>query len=417
MDLSALPGASPAAMASHVSTVPSPGAAPAVDASDPAFERLLDARLDALRAESRDPSAQGILVETLFGDVLMAHDVEMPINPASVMKLAPTLMALERFGPDYRFRTAFLAGGPIRQGVLDGPLGVRCDGDPTFGREQVAEAAAAVRAAGVRQVHGDLVVVGPFSLHNTEETPTAAGELRDALVRAGVSIDGAATLADTITGTELTAVVSEPLIDIIQRQNDHSVNRIADNLGTTVGGPAAVERYLVENVGVAPSEITVSHTSGLGHNAISARGAMLLLRALYDATALAHLPLDRVMPLNGVDDGTMHARMVSNGLEGAVVAKTGTHYTQDGGISSLCGLAYTREQGPVFFVILNSQGPVHEFRRWEDALVADLITASGGAQPLARAAEVTASKVVEHTLAGRDPFTPARMRGRSSRAD
>jgi D-alanyl-D-alanine carboxypeptidase/D-alanyl-D-alanine-endopeptidase (penicillin-binding protein 4) len=340
----------------------------------------------------------------------MSHNASTPINPGSVLKLAPTLMALERFGPEHRFRTAVLWQGASSDGVLDGSLGVRSDGDPNFGREEARRLAEQVRAAGIREVNGDLVVSGPFSFFVTEETPEAARRLRDELVRDGVKIHGVGRVADAVSGEEIGAVESETLVEIVQRQNAHSVNRTADNLGTTVGGPAAIERYLVETVGVPASEVVVGHASGLGHNALSARGVMMLLRALEASAERQGLTIDQLIPLNGVDASTMRARLASGDLEGTIAAKTGTHYSQDGGVAAICGVAYTRARGPVLFVILNSRGPVTDFRKWQDHLLADAIGALGGGQPPPRALEALARERQKTTTEkpGRDPFDERR---------
>jgi D-alanyl-D-alanine carboxypeptidase/D-alanyl-D-alanine-endopeptidase (penicillin-binding protein 4) len=385
--------------ASAVQPAPAPGP----------LDGVLASHLAALHDRSLLTSEQGVLVETLDGDVLMSHNASAPINPGSVLKLAPTLMALERFGPGHRFRTAVLWEGASSDGVLDGSLGVRSDGDPNFGREEARRLADAVKAAGIREVNGDLVVSGPFSFFVTEETPEAARRLRDEFVRDGVKIHGAGRIADAVAGEEIAAVESVPLLEIVQRQNAHSVNRTADNLGTTVGGPAAIQSYLVETVGVPASEVVVGHASGLGHNAVSARGVMLLLRALEASAERYGLTLDQIIPLNGVDASTMRARLASGDLEGTIAAKTGTHYTQDGGVAAICGVAYTRSRGPVLFVILNSRGPVTDFRKWQDHLLADAIGALGGGQPPARAVEaIERERQKAPEKAGRDPFNERR---------
>ena len=369
-------------------------------------EPILNRHLDALRKRSLLPTDQAVLVETLSGEVLMAHNTERAINPASVLKLAPTLMAIERFGPDYRFRTVFLADGPVEDGVLEGTLAVRSDGDPTFGREDVNALADELRRRGVRSVRGDLLVAGQFSFHTTDEPAQAVTRFRESLARAGIRVGGVARLAPSVAGGEIFALESEPLIEIVQRLNSHSVNRTGDNLGTTVGGPAAIERYFVEHLEVRPDEIEVHQASGLGHNAMTANAAMRMLRRLYEVLDANGLELDQVLPLNGVGDGTMRRRLVSDGLAGSVAAKTGTHYTTDGGVTTLTGVAYTRERGPVLFVVLNSRGPVEEYRDWQDELLADLMTELGGANPPphALAAIAERSKPPAPPAAKKDPF-------------
>jgi D-alanyl-D-alanine carboxypeptidase/D-alanyl-D-alanine-endopeptidase (penicillin-binding protein 4) len=374
--------------------------------SPPSAEPLLNRHLAELTRLSLSPADQGVLVETLDGEVLMAHNAARPINPASVLKLAGTLMALDRLGPDHRFRTAFVVNGMIADGVLEGALGIRSDGDPTLGREDVNALADELRRRGIRQVNGDLLVEGPFSFHTTDDSPAAAQRFKESLQRAGIRISGAARLVAPVDGTEVYAIESAPLLEIAQRLNSHSDNRIGDNLGTSVGGAAAIEAYLVDSLGIAPDEVLVGRPSGLGHNELSARAAMSVLRALNGVCARHGISLDQIIPLNGVDSGTMRARLVSNGMAGSIAAKTGTHYSQDGGVATLTGVAYTRDKGPVLFVVFNSHGPVNDYRHWQDDLLADVVESFGGSKPPERALAVVAASAPKRGTAVDRPNDP-----------
>jgi len=58
------------------------------------------------RGQSRDD--QGVLLETLDdGQSLASHNADVTFNPASVMKLATSLVALAKLKPDYRYRYTF----------------------------------------------------------------------------------------------------------------------------------------------------------------------------------------------------------------------------------------------------------------------------------------------------------------------
>src|SRR2546421_312959 len=50
---------------------------------------------------------QGVLVETLDGQVVRAQSADKSFNPASAVKLATALDALDTFGPKHRFATTF----------------------------------------------------------------------------------------------------------------------------------------------------------------------------------------------------------------------------------------------------------------------------------------------------------------------
>ncbi|MDR2240753.1 MAG: D-alanyl-D-alanine carboxypeptidase/D-alanyl-D-alanine-endopeptidase [Zoogloeaceae bacterium] len=81
-----------------------------------------------------------------------------PMNPASVMKLLTTYAGLELLGPAYTWRTEVYAAGPIRDGVLTGDLVLKGYGDPKLGLEQFWLLLRQLRAKGLREIRGDLVL-------------------------------------------------------------------------------------------------------------------------------------------------------------------------------------------------------------------------------------------------------------------
>lgn len=80
------------------------------------------------------------------------------MNPASVMKLVTTYAALERLGPAYRWKTETYLGGELRDGVLAGDLLLKGGGDPKLNLESFWILLRALRAKGLREIRGDLVL-------------------------------------------------------------------------------------------------------------------------------------------------------------------------------------------------------------------------------------------------------------------
>jgi len=89
--------------------------------------------------------------------VLRVNDAT-PMNPASVMKLVTTYAALERLGPAYRWKTEVFLGGDLRDGVLSGNLLLRGGGDPKLNLESFWVLLRALRAKGLKDIRGDLVL-------------------------------------------------------------------------------------------------------------------------------------------------------------------------------------------------------------------------------------------------------------------
>jgi serine-type D-Ala-D-Ala carboxypeptidase/endopeptidase (penicillin-binding protein 4) len=74
------------------------------------------------------------------------------------MKLVTTYAGLDMLGPDFTWKTRVYTDGAVNNGVLDGNLVVRGGGDPKLVLERISELFAQVRAKGVREVRGDLLL-------------------------------------------------------------------------------------------------------------------------------------------------------------------------------------------------------------------------------------------------------------------
>jgi len=162
-------------------------------------------------------------------------------------------------------------------------------------------------------------------------------------------------------------------------QNAHSSNAVAEVVGASIGGPLAIQDYLVRELDLSELEIFVGRASGLEFNRITPRATLKVLRALFKVLADHSLRPEDVMAVAGVDSGTLRGRLSRQEIRGAVVAKTGTLISIDNGVSTLVGIAYTRTAGPVLFAVFNSGGSVHAYRRLQDDFIERLIADEGGA--------------------------------------
>ncbi|MEW5975518.1 MAG: D-alanyl-D-alanine carboxypeptidase [Acidobacteriota bacterium] len=342
--------------------------------------------LSKLQGRRYSPETQGILVESLDGSRILAEwNAEVPFNPASVMKLATSFASLYRFGPDYRFRTSVYGDVPLDSAKrsLRGNVYLVSDGNPTFGLKDARNLARALARRGLRRVEGGLVVAGPFSLDNRYTRQRSADQLRRIFLQQGIQVKEKARLADAESvqasaKVEFLTHQSSSLLEILWLQNAHSVNEIADRLGDALGGPEAVEQFLVEMVGIDPVEIHVDRPSGLEYNRMSVRAAVKMLRGLHFWLEAQGMTLRDIMPVAGVDEGTLWGRFRNPDYQGAVLGKTGTNPSKDGGVSALAGLVYTRDQGPLLYAIFNTHGWVPAYRRWQDNFLKDLIAECGG---------------------------------------
>src|SRR5574340_84345 len=115
---------------------------------------------------ARQPRAAGVaprhaaLVVQEVGSPLprVSVNAQAPMSPASVMKLVTTYAALDMLVPAYTWRTQVLAAGPVADGVLAGNLVLRGAGDPKLTLDRFWLLLRQIRARGVRDVRGDLVL-------------------------------------------------------------------------------------------------------------------------------------------------------------------------------------------------------------------------------------------------------------------
>ena len=89
---------------------------------------------------------------------LVAHRSTVPMNPASTMKIATTLVALDVLTPNYTWKTTFSAASRIQSGVLQGPLYLRGSGDPKFVADHLQTAIKSLRDRGIREIAGDILL-------------------------------------------------------------------------------------------------------------------------------------------------------------------------------------------------------------------------------------------------------------------
>ena len=88
----------------------------------------------------------------------LLHQALVSRNPASLMKLVTTSAALDLLGPAFTWRTPVAIDGMVRDGVLQGNVHVRGQGDPKIGVEQVWLMLRRLQGLGIQKIQGDIVL-------------------------------------------------------------------------------------------------------------------------------------------------------------------------------------------------------------------------------------------------------------------
>src|SRR6266404_4262547 len=407
---------------------------------------LVAAYADSLASFGFSAENQGFIVTTLKGEVLGEHNADRLYNPASVTKIATSLTAISRLGPDFKFRTSLYTDGTLdpSTGILHGSLYMIGSGDPGFFSENAMMIADKMNRSGIREVDGNLVVLGQFFFNFSASREASAKAFRAVLTpetwsaqvrssyprflsiraaedRVGDSgvpapplsgppslrITGQTITDPTVNTAKLTPLAvhtSLPLLRTLKGLNDFSNNWMATVIGNLVGGPDAVERFLKTEVGFKEDEVRFATSSGLGANAISPRGTITMLRKLIAYLDGKGLGVEELLPIAGVDAGTLEKRF-NDAFRGAVVGKTGTLNS----VSALAGVAYTRQRGPMLFVIYNQGGSAHRFRAAQDETIKKVITLYGGPAPVRYATTTgggVSERVAEHGAGSRGSANP-----------
>lgn len=112
--------------------------------------------LSALAAEGTRVSAVAVDLES--GRTIAQQHSGDRLTPASVSKLFIAAAALRHWGPDHRFVTRLLGEEPSGNGRIDGDLVLMGGADPGLSRADLRSMVASLRAQGVAQVTGDLII-------------------------------------------------------------------------------------------------------------------------------------------------------------------------------------------------------------------------------------------------------------------
>jgi D-alanyl-D-alanine carboxypeptidase/D-alanyl-D-alanine-endopeptidase (penicillin-binding protein 4) len=350
---------------------------------------------------------QGVLAETVEGSTIAAQSADERFNPASAVKLATALVALQSFGPEHRFMTGLWSTGTIDKstGTLNGDL-VVSGRDPSFHYEHAVMLARQLNDLGIRNVTGNLIVAPGFTM-NFAWSAQRSGEdflaTLDSARRSGNAtrawLDERTLVGDTRSLSSVPSVVvsgevlvgsapagaaallthkSSRLVDVLKALLCYSNNFMAERIGDMIGGPSGVGSAVTRKLGINPDEVALSSTSGLGINRVTPRAMMKILRGLRDELARNKLTLSDILPVAGVDPGTLEDRYTDPLERGSVIAKTGTLVRTDGGASALVGQMKTKSGRVILFVIMNQRGNVVRFRQNQDEIVAAIQNSLGG---------------------------------------
>lgn len=361
-------------------------------------------------AEVQVPGYSGILVESLDGNVVVESNPNFTFNPASNVKIATAFAVLKTFGPEFRFATNIYTDGAIDRatGILNGNLYVSGK-DPMFASQHGVALAYELNRLGIRSISGNVIVTDNFSINfsaSPQNSATGLAATMDASRRSpaatkswlnhlsysnrytqtsgipGVTVSGGSFVQAIPNNLQLLFThESTPMREMLKAILCYSNNFLSERLGDLVGGPYAVARIVQQHAVVPAAEFSLATSSGLGYNRVTPNAMMRLLRALRTDLARYKMTFADIMPVAGVDKGTLEERFDADFARGSVVGKTGTLPNTDGGVSALAGEMNTKN-GRLLFVIFNMKGGVPRFRSFQNNYVTLVQNQFGGPVPM-----------------------------------
>ncbi len=362
---------------------------------DPATTRTIQQYLKKLANQGFSERSQGVWMQS--GTTLLAnHQGTTPLSAASLTKVATSLVALQTFGVDHRFVTEISSTGTIENGILKGDLIVQGGNDPLFVWEEAIAVGNLLNQLKIRQVTGNLIVVGRFYM-NFDTNPQASGELLKQGLNAAlwseevkaqhltlppgtprpqVAIAGSVKVANAAPANAkpLLRHQSLPLAELLKKMNRYSNNAMAEIIASTVGGAKVVSFKAAQAAGVPQSEVLLVNGSGLGAaNRISPRAVCAMFLAIERSLEPFKLTVADIFTVVGQDSGVLDARKIP----ALAVTKSGSLDA----VSALAGALPTTQKGVVWFVVMNGgNNNLEGFRSDQEALLRSLSSQWGAVQ-------------------------------------
>jgi D-alanyl-D-alanine carboxypeptidase/D-alanyl-D-alanine-endopeptidase (penicillin-binding protein 4) len=344
----------------------------------------------------------GVYVRDLdSGRTLFESKPDVARVPASVEKLYTTSAALLRFGPDATLKTTIAGGGFMDpDGVWRGNLYIHGGGDPTLDREDLQTLAADLAATGIIRVDGSVLgdetrfdalrgsydsggaydrdmggVLSALTLargfaKDGQPAAQAAGQLAKVLRGEGIRVEGRSGVGTRpADATELAAVDSPPMRDLIRMTNVPSDNFIAETLvkglgaqfggaGTTAAGVAVVRSTLV-SFGVHPRIVDGSGLSRADRT--TPREVVRLLETMHHQEIAGSFEASLAVAGR---TGTIRKRMRGTPAQDRCKAKTGTLI----GVSSLAGVCTAVGGHTIAFAMLMNRAGVSRAHSVQDRI-------------------------------------------------
>ena len=352
----------------------------------------------AFRGWTRSLEARGVMVSAGLwdagtGKILERHHDDLPLVPASTTKAVTTYALLKTLKPEFTLETE--VWGDLKDGVVQGDLIFKGDGDPLLTSERIWMLARVLRKQGVERITGNIRLdqsafdsqrepmgwentsvdtlppVLPLSVNfNRDEAGRIVADperqsretIHRILLETGIAIEG--RLGGPGSPRKLMGWTSPPLRSMVMDINKWSNNFMIEMLvrkfgaGSWPRGIKRIQAFYRTAFNLEPEAVRITDGSGLSKdNRLSARTLAIILRGAYHDFEVGP---EFVSSLKVIGGEPWELKVKDANLARRVRVKTG-HLDR---VTSLCGYLQTLDgQVRVFAIVLN--GPCRDEDVWD----------------------------------------------------
>lgn len=364
------------------------------------IDKALQSRTDSFITAQPSVGTVGLMVYDLTAQrSVYAHRADVPMRPASCMKLLSCIAAIRKTGANYKYRTRLYTTGRVEKDTLSGNIILKTQFDPSFNRDSLYNLLGSLKGKGIKAIKGNVILDMAFTEPMDHEQHWTPGDLKVSRMgliyhgykkmrvetlyalqsAAGITVNKDRIRFGRLVPEKATMIgeITTPLRTPIEKALKNSSNINAESLlyllGYTVNtkgnfrnnGIVALRNFIKQELKMDPSKVcNIEDGCGLCPDTrLSPELLIALLNYAYKHPYIYREVLSG-LPLSGTD-GTLYDRLRKPNVAGKIKAKTGT-LTREGGISSLSGYFTGSDGHRMAFSIINNECPVMDGRWWQD---------------------------------------------------
>lgn len=107
---------------------------------------------------SLTPGNYSLIVKKINSDEVWQKNSDQSFNFASVNKILTSIIAFDLLGPEFQFKTKFFTNGEIKEGVLEGDLIIKGEGNPVFSYNDLEQVLRFLQLKGITSIDGDVLL-------------------------------------------------------------------------------------------------------------------------------------------------------------------------------------------------------------------------------------------------------------------